>query len=465
MKINRVAFVEPMPDTITVFDRAGMIRGSALLATIVSKAGYKAKAYRKKITDEFLDKITWEADIVGISTLTNTYLLGCEAADILRKAGKIVIMGGPHVTFETEDALKHCDFVFRGEADDTIVPFLKALERGSGLEKINGLSFLEDGMVVNCGPQVLCKNIDSLPPIDWSLVEEDGKSDIRPVMTSRGCPFNCTFCSVTAMFGKKFRHRSSEKVLEEIPEDGFAFYIDDNLAGNYKRLEDDLLPSIIASGKTPFAACQVRAEIAKRPRLLELKRKANIRIDCIGFESVNPATLKEFEKGQTVEGMKENIKILHKYGDLIHGMFVLGADNDTVETIRETLKFAIDNELESVQFMILTPLPGTQQYRDFEKEGRIVSKDWRLYAAHHAVFKPKNMSMYVLQKEAIGAMYEFYSPWRTIRRFVSKVIKNPKSWRDELWVAGIRFYARNQIINWYEDKKNQKFLKSLKGRG
>ena len=73
--------------------------------------------------------------------------------------------------------------------------------------------------------------------------------------------------------------------------------------------------------------------------------------------------------------------------------------------------------------------------------------------------------MYVLQKEAIGAMYEFYSPWRTIRRFVSKVIKNPKSWRDELWVAGIRFYARNQIINWYEDKKNQKFLKSLKGRG
>lgn len=465
MKIRTVVFIEPIPDTITVFDRAGMIRGSALLATIVHNAGYGAKAYRKKITDEFLDKVIWEADVVGISTLTNTYLLGCEAADILRKAGKIVIMGGPHVTFETEDALRHCDFVFRGEADETIVPFLRALEQDRGLKNINGLSFIEDGKVVNCGPQVLCNDINGLPPIDWSLVEEDGKSDIRPVMTSRGCPFDCTFCSVTAMFGKKFRDRSSKNVLEEIPKDGFAFYIDDNLAGDYKRLEDDLLPSIIASGKTPFAACQVRAEIAKHPKLLELKRRANIRIDCIGFESVNRATLKDFKKGQTVEGMKENIKILHEHGDLIHGMFVLGADNDTMETIQETLRFAIDNELETVQFMILTPLPGTKQYRDFEDGGRIVNKDWSLYDAHHVVFEPENMSMYDLQVETIKAMYEFYSLSRTVRRFISKIIKNPKIWRDEVWVAGIRLYARNQIIRWFKDGKNRDFIESLKGRG
>jgi radical SAM superfamily enzyme YgiQ (UPF0313 family) len=137
------------------------------------------------------------------------------------------------------------------------------------------------------------------------------------------------------------------------------------------------------------------------------------KINCthlyIGFESINPASLVECNKNQSLEDITHAIKAIHNYDINVHGMFVFGFDSDTKDTIKGTVDFAKKSKIDTVQFMMLTPLPGTDTYFELEKQNRIFYKGWESYDAHHAVFAPKNMSPYELQVETIKAMNKFYS--------------------------------------------------------
>ena len=125
----------------------------------------------------------------------------------------------------------------------------------------------------------------------------------------------------------------------------------------------------------------------------------------IGFESVSPTVLKCFDKRQSVEQMVHAIGEFHDRGIRIHGMFIFGADHDTRATFRETVRFAKAHHIESAQFMILVPLPGTPVFDEMDREGRLLSRDWSLYDAHHVVFQPKNMSTFELQaRDAAGLL-------------------------------------------------------------
>jgi radical SAM superfamily enzyme YgiQ (UPF0313 family) len=187
-------------------------------------------------------------------------------------------------------------------------------------------------------------------------------------------------------------------------------------------------------------------EIAKDQELLDLMKKSNCHTVYIGLESINPQTLKLYNKQQSVEDITNCIRTLHKNGIRIHGMFVFGSDQDTTDTIAETVRFAKKNDLESVQFLILTPLPGTKCYRDLENEGRIISKDWSLYDAHHVVFEPRLMSYYELQSETMRATKEFYSLWQIARRAA----------RLDLFNVGIKTYGHSLTKKWI--KNNQYFV-------
>ena len=219
--MKKIIFIESRPPDYHVFSRMALPRlGTVLLGTILKKHGYEVKCYVETIQDiDLADLLT--ADLVGLSTITSTSRRAYDLADLLKTAGIPVFMGGPHVTFMTEEALEHCDYVLRGEADDVIVDFIKALETGKGFEHITGLSYRSGGRVIHNKETPLCKDINTLPAPDFSLirgVEGQGikKFSITPVMTSRGCPFDCSFCSVTAMFGQKYRFRAKELVIDEL---------------------------------------------------------------------------------------------------------------------------------------------------------------------------------------------------------------------------------------------------------
>ena len=154
---------------------------------------------------------------------------------------------------------------------------------------------------------------------------------------------------------------------------------------------------------------QVRAtEIVRDRELLKLMQRTNCIMLYLGLESVNPQTLIEYNKKQSVEQIVEAIKILKEYGIRAHGMFVFGADGDTVESIRHTADFVIKNDISTVQFMILTPLPGTRNFQQLHEQGRIFDYDWSRYDAHHTVYWPKNLSPYELQIETFAAMRKVY---------------------------------------------------------
>jgi len=458
--MKKIIFVEPKPPDLHVFARMPLPRlGTVLLGTTLKAHGYDVKTYVEVVEEIDLEDIL-SADLVGLSSLTSTSARTYEIARIVKEAGIPVFMGGPHVTFLPEEALEYCDYVLRGEVDDIIMDFMKALETGKGFEAIPGIVFKKpDGTIFKNKTVPFCKDVNTIPVPDFTLIhgfEKDPykKVCITPIMTSRGCPYDCNFCSVTAMFGRKYRFRKTELVLEELrknKEGGgkWVFFYDDNFVANKKRTKT-LLKAMIEADLTPHWTAQVRVDVAKDPELMDLMKRAGCHTVYIGFESVNPKTLEVYNKNQTVEDIEWCINKLHSNGIRIHGMFVFGSDYDDVSTIHDTVRFAKKNDLETVQFLILTPLPGTGCYKDLDDAGRIVSKDWSLYDAHHIVFTPKNMSYYELQSETVQAARRFYS--------IPQIAK--RALRLDLFNVSLKAYGRSVTKRWI--KQNHGFMEQTR---
>ena len=350
---------------------------------------------------------------------------------------------------------EHCDYVARGEGGEQLMlELIEALEGKRELETITGLSYLRDGVAVHNPPRELCADLDTLPFPDLKRIVGFKKMGTMPIMTSWGCPFACNFCSVTAMFGRKYRFRSAESVIAEIKEKRpkRIFFYDDNFAANKKRLKRLLQMMIDEKLVIPWYA-QVRTDVARDPELLDLMRRSGCQIVYLGLESVNQATLDHFEKSQTVEDIRHAIAVLHRYDILCHGMFVLGAEHDDPETVRNTVDFALENKIDTVMLNILTPLPGTQQFRELEEQGRIIDKRWHLYDAHHVVFAPKLMTPYELQIEVLRGYMRFYSMRTWLHCLFA--VRAAKKTVFHLWGRAI-------LRTWLKDEHNKAFVEALR---
>lgn len=414
LPIKKVVFIEPKSPGRHVYTRWGLPRlGSLQLGAILKEAGYDVAVFIEDIHGIDFDEV-FEADAVGISTITSTSPRAYEIARQIRKAGIPVFMGGPHVSFLPEEALNSCDYVLKGEAEESILPFMQVLAGDLPIEKVAGLSWKDGGIVRNNPMPEQCMDLDRYPFPDFGLIKGSktfkGDLSITPIMTSRGCPFGCNFCSVTRMFGRRYRFRSVDNVMRELEErrPEWVFFYDDNFAANPAHTKE-LLRRIIASGLKPKWSAQVRIDVARDAELLDLMKQAGCYTVYIGLESINPKTLRALNKGQTPEQIEEAIRTIHSYGINIHGMFIFGSDHDDLGTFRETVKFARRLEIASVQLMILVPLPGTPVFAQMEAEGRLLSRDWGYYDGHHVVFQPRGMSYLQLQKQTIKAMLRFYS--------------------------------------------------------
>lgn len=399
-----ILFIEPSGNT-NLFDNYMRLPllGGLYLATILSNNGYDVRILNENILRRKLDPFELKADIFCITALTPTANRAKFLAGQLKKLypDSKIIMGGIHATLLVEEFMDVADHIVVGEAEGVILDIVENKYK----EKVIYGTKVED--------------VNSLPLVDYSLLEGYERMDILPVMTSRGCPFDCNFCTVTKIFGKNFRMQSPERIVAEIENvlsyvkcRDFFFY-DDNFSANKKRVSD--FCDLLLEKKVDINwFAQVRSDIAKDPELIEKMVKAGLRWVYIGFESISDATLKAFHKSQTKADIEKAIEVLHSFGVNIHGMFMFGEDHDTIQSFYDTVDFAIKNEIDTVQFMILTPFPGTQTYAAMESQNRLFHKNWDYYNAMFTVFHPKNMSPTELTNETYKAYKRFYSLRRTL---------------------------------------------------
>jgi radical SAM superfamily enzyme YgiQ (UPF0313 family) len=457
-QLKKLVFVEPKSTHLHIYSRVCIPRlGSVLLATLMRAKGYDVRVYIEDIHPIDMAEVL-SADLVAISAITSTAPQSYHLADTVREAGAITVIGGTHTSFLPEEGLQHADFVVRGEGEFAFQELVDAIQAGAGFEKIQNLSYLADGRPVHNPERGKIPNLDVNPIPDYRLITGWKPGGVVSVATSRGCPFSCTFCSVPGMYGHAFRTHSIGRVLEELElhkGNMYTFFADDIFTANKKRVKE-LLRGMIQRGLTPEWGAQVRTETVDDPELLQMMRDSNCFNVYVGFESINPRTLKLFNKKQDLAKIERSIERFHAHKIRIHGMFVVGSDEDDLETIDATAEFALKHDIDSVQFMILTPIPGSPDYETLYDHGEkyVISKNWQFYDGHHVVHQPRRLSPYELQIGAISAMEKFYS-WRGIAQ---KLLKR------DVYSATIRYWGKKMLREWWKDTENRAHVEWLRGQ-
>jgi radical SAM superfamily enzyme YgiQ (UPF0313 family) len=455
--LKKLVFVEPKSTHLHIYSRVCIPRlGSVLLGTIMRAKGYDVRVYIEDIQAIDMSELM-SADLVAVSAITSTAPQSYKLADMMRAAGKIVVMGGTHTSFMPDEGMQHADFVVRGEGEFAFQELVDAIQHGDGFDKIQNLTYRADGGRIVSNPErPKIPNLDVNPIPDYQLITGWKPGGVISVATSRGCPFSCTFCSVPGMYGHAFRTHSIDRVLQELQlhkGNMYTFFADDIFTANKKRVKE-LLRKMIERDLTPQWGAQVRTETVDDPELLQMMRDSNCFNVYVGFESINPRTLKLFQKKQDLAKIERSIDRFHEHKIRIHGMFVVGSDEDDVETIDATAEFALKHDIDSVQFMILTPIPGSPDWDSLYAKGDkyVINRNWTLYDGHHAVHQPRRMSPYELQTAAIKAMEKFYS-WRGIAR---KLLKR------DLYYTTIRYWGKKMIREWWKDEENRAYVDWLR---
>jgi radical SAM superfamily enzyme YgiQ (UPF0313 family) len=339
-------------------------------------------------------------DMVGI-TATTPMMPGTEvlAKEINDRLNIPVVLGGPHVTampLETLRRCQHFDYGVYGEGEETFLDLVNHLEKGGEVKGIKGLVYREKGEVVKTELRPLLKDLDALPFPDrglltlenyrWS-VPKKGTTKFTTIMSTRGCPFHCVFCSQSTVFGREVRYRSPENVLDEMEEivENFGVrhlvFIDDTLTLKRQRVVE-ICRGILERGLEVTWEGWTRAHTVDE-ELLRLMKKAGLVRISFGIESGNPRILKAIKKGVSLEAIKRAYRMAKRVGLETRGSVMLGHPFETRQTAIETLEFIRSlEECDQVHINIMTPYPGTELYRMIERgEGgiRLLTDDFSEY--------------------------------------------------------------------------------------
>ncbi len=335
-----------------------------------------------------------DSDIIAFSVETFT----AKRAYILAKKYKtdrnIIVMGGFHAGVCSDEMLKYADSVLIGDAEDTWGEFLADCEKGSPKKKYLSSENVPLRQIPDC-PDVYRKKYYG----------------IGIYQTSRGCRFNCGFCSIKTMY-KNVRRKSADMIFEELKRSGekIFFFADDNLF--YDRNSALELFRTIAPLKKKWA-CQISMDAARDDVLLSEMKRAGCFLVLMGFESLNSQSLSEMKKSANAAlDYEKIISGIYRHGMMIYGTFVLGCDGDNADIFRKTLDFAIKNNLAVTNFNPLIPMPGTEVYRRMEAQNRLLFKKWWLsddYRYGDSAFIPKNMTPDELKNGCLMMRTEFYS--------------------------------------------------------
>ena len=395
-------------------------------------AAYTPPNWDVKLVDEAVQDIDFDepCDLVGISIMTCYAPRAYEIATEFRKRGKTVVLGGVHPTYCPDEALRYSDAIVCGEAEDLWPQVIADVETGclKRIYRMDQFPSLENYK----NPRV-------------QLLSTDAYMTRHCTFTTRGCHFDCEFCSVSPFNGKTTRRRPVPEVIEEINRvkewirsevvEGMAQGSLWNAMGTALRIwvgleegsivafVDDLHNSHRAYCRQLWQAlkslnikwgCQSTLFLGDDPEMVKLAADSGCVSVFVGLESLSEYSLGETNKGfNQVRKFEDQIKMFHDHGIMVNPGIVFGFDNDDESVFETTVEFLIKNHMELAYFNVLTPLPGTALFERYNREGRIFDRDWAKYDGKHVVFEPTRMKPEQLQEGFYWANHQFYS-WPSI---------------------------------------------------
>ncbi len=377
-----------------------------------------------EIMDENWEAFTFrQADLVGITAFTASAPRAYEIAAVYRQRGVPVVMGGIHCSMCPQEALDYVDAVVIGEAEGVWPQVIADFEANALRREYRGSWGDLSGMP---GPRR-----DLFHPGYM----------FASLQTSRGCPMNCEFCSVTAFNGQRYRRRPTGEVLaelESIPQK-MLFFVDDNLIGygqEARRAALELFKGMVERKFDKWWFCQASINFADDDEILSWAAKAGCKMVFLGLEAEEADALQEVEKRlnlqRGVDAYAQAFERIHRAGIAVLGAFIFGMDGDTLQKLKQRTDYMLRNGVDVMQTTYLTPLPGTRLFERYRTEGRLLytdfPRDWQRYDMTEAIHRPGSMSPGELASAMQMANARMYS-WPVL---MHKALRTCLSTRDSM---------------------------------
>jgi radical SAM superfamily enzyme YgiQ (UPF0313 family) len=370
--------------------------------------------WKVKIIDEnFRDFRFYEADLVGFTAFSSTVSRAYELAGLYRAKGIPTVIGGIHASMCPDEASRFVDCVVIGEAESAWPRVIADFEN-------NNLQKIYKGALTSLIKSPKPKRELFHPGYIFASIQ-----------TTRGCPMNCDFCSVTAFNGSQYRNRPIEEVIDEMAEieQRNIFILDDNIVGNTGKAQERaiaLFKAMIARGIKKEWIGQASLNVADNEEVLKYAAKSGCRMLFIGIESEQEDQLaganKRLNVKMGVNSYDQVFKKMHKYGIAVIAGFIFGWENDTIDRIDHRVKFTRECLADSIQSTLLTPLPGTRLFERMKNEGRLVMNnfpdDWQYYGYEKLVFNPTTMDRQEMQDYIFKVFDKVYEPSFLKRRML-----------------------------------------------
>jgi radical SAM superfamily enzyme YgiQ (UPF0313 family) len=394
-----------------------------------------------EILDENFEKFEYhEADLVAITSFTSSAFRAYEIAAEYRKKGVKVVMGGIHASMLPDEALRYVDTVVVGEAEGVWAKVISDFENQNLLQlyKAEILEF---------------KN--------WPIPRHDlfhkGYA-FDSIQTSRGCPMQCDFCSVSIFNGSTYRQRPIEEVIEELKiiKRKLLFIVDDNILGygaKYEQRAIELFKRMKEENIKKDWFSHASLNFANNTEVLKSASDCGCKLIFIGFEAESEDQLKEMNKKMNLKiganTYKELTKKINQYKIGVMGGFIMGLDTDTIDSVNKRKKFALRSHINIIGASFATPFPGTPMYKRLFDENRILKtnypEDWQHYDLLDIVYKPKNMDIEKLDSLVLSSWKSFYTNWHILSRTAITLFRS-KSINIAKWVFASNMHYRNVFV-------------------
>jgi radical SAM superfamily enzyme YgiQ (UPF0313 family) len=394
-----------------------------------------------EILDENFEKFVYkEADLVGITAFTPSAFRAYQIAEEYKKKGVKVVMGGIHASMVPEETGNYVDSVVIGEAEGIWAKVISDFENGT-LQKQYKAEILE------------FKN--------WPIPRHDlfhkGYA-FDSIQTSRGCPMQCDFCSVSIFNGCTYRQRPIEEVIEELKiiKRKLLFIIDDNILGYGTKSEKraiELFTRMKEENIQKEWFSHASLNFANNTEVMKTAAACGCKLIFIGFEAEGEDQLREMNKKMNLKmgahTYKELTKRINKYKIGVMGGFIMGLDTDTAESVEKRKRFMLKSHINIIGTSCLTPFPGTHLYKRLESENRILKnnypEDWQHYDLLDVVYRPKNMTESELEKLVMQSWKLFYSKFNIVIRTFYTLL-----WTRNIsitkWVYSSNMHYRNVFV-------------------